>query len=240
MSAREWDLRPSPWFGFVGHDPGMTDRSVAGEPVSHGSLPYGPLMTAALRPLQRGFLILNRGFMAPLMRAGFGWLLGNPLTGCYLVLVTRGRRTGLRREAPLGYVIRDGDAFVVAGYGRTTPWYRNLLDAPAVEVILPTRRFRAHATAVEDPAAWAVAYRDLIRSFGLIGRGVAGDVHALDDDALWAEHGGLPVVRLSPNKGEPPLVAGAFDPGGRGWMVSWVLSVAIGVLAARALRHARG
>ena len=172
----------------------MTDGSAAGGRAGHELLPYGPLMTATLRPLQRGFLILNRGFMAPLIRAGFGWLLGNPLTGHYLVLVTRGRRTGLRREAPLGYVIRDGSVYVVAGYGRTTPWYRNLLDDPAVEVILPTRRFRGRAAPVEDPREWVAAYRDLIGSFGLLGRAVAGDVQALDDDALraaaWSPAGG--------------------------------------------------
>ena len=129
--------------------------------------------------------------------------------------------------------------YVVAGYGRTTPWYRNLLDERAVEVILPTRRFRADAAPVDVPAAWAVAYRDLIGSFGILGRGIAGDVHALDDDTLWAEHGALPVVRLTPSDGEPRLVAGPFDPGGRGWMLSCVLSAGIGVLAVRALRRAR-
>ena len=148
----------------------MSDASVAEDRARPRLLPYGPLMTATLRPLQRAFLILNRGFMAPLIRAGFGWLLGNPLTGHYLVLVTRGRRSGRRREAPLGYVIRDGGVYVVAGYGRTTPWYRNLLDERAVEVILPTRRFRADAAPVDVPAAWAVAYRDLIGSFGILGR----------------------------------------------------------------------
>jgi deazaflavin-dependent oxidoreductase (nitroreductase family) len=217
----------------------MTGAFAAAGPATRAPLPYGRLMTASLRPMQRGFLVLNRGFMAPLIRARLGWLVGSPLGGHYLLLVTRGRRSGLRREAPLGYVVRNGAVDVVAGYGRSTPWYLNLLAHPEVEVILPTRRFRATAAPVDDPAEWAAAYRALIASFGLIGRGVAGDIRDLDDETLRARHGALPVVRLAPVDGEQPVVAGPFDPGGRGWIVSWTLTAVSGVLAARAIGRLR-
>jgi deazaflavin-dependent oxidoreductase (nitroreductase family) len=207
----------------------ITDMTAAG-PIDRPPLPYGPVMARLLRPLQRAFLVLNRGFVAPLQRAGFGWLLGSPMTGHLMLLRTHGRRSGLLREAPLGYVIRDGAVYCVAGYGETTPWYRNLVADPAVEVILPTRRFRGQAEPVTDDADWVAAYRALIDSFGDLGRSVAGDIRGLDDATLLAVHRSLPVIRITPAEGGPPLVAGAFDPGGAGWMFAWGAQIALGIL----------
>jgi len=201
-------------------------------------LPYGPILTRLLRPMQRGFLVLNRSLMAPLLRRGLGWLLANPLTGHLMLLRTRGRRSGLVREAPLGYVIDRGAAYCVAGYGTPTPWFHNLLADPAVEVVLPTRRFRGRAAPVTDPAEWLREYRALISSFGIVGRLVVGDIRRLADDELLERHRSLPVVRITPAEGEAPLVAGAFDPGGSGWILPYVATaLGLGVLLAR--RRAR-
>ncbi|HEX5591184.1 MAG TPA: nitroreductase/quinone reductase family protein [Candidatus Limnocylindrales bacterium] len=206
------------------------------EPTAARPLPYGPVMTRILRPLQRGFLLLNRGFMAPLIRHGFGWLVGNPLTGHLMLLRTRGRRSGLLREAPLGYVIRDGAVYCVAGYGESTPWFRNLVDDPSVEVVLPTRRFGGTAEPVVDADEWLATYRALIASFGLVGRAIVGDVTAIDDATLLERHRSLPVVRIAPVAGEAAVASGPFDPGGRGWLLPYGASIAGAaamVLAAR-------
>jgi deazaflavin-dependent oxidoreductase (nitroreductase family) len=202
-------------------------------------LPYGRMLSRLLRPVQRGFLVVNGGLVAPLLRHGLGWLFGNPLTGYLMLLRTRGRRTGLLREAPLGYVIDAGAVYCVAGYGEPTPWYRNLVAAPAVEVVLPTRRLRGIAEPVADDAEWLRAYRSLIASFGLVGRAVVGDVRRLDDAELLARHRSLPVVRIRPAPDEPPIVAGPFDPGHLGWLLPSIATVAgLGMWLAR--RHRRG
>ena len=198
-----------------------------------GALPYGPRLTRLLRPLQRGFLAVNQKFMAPLIRNGFGWLVGNPMTGHLMLLRTRGRRSGLLREAPLGYVIRDGAVYCVAGYGEPTPWFRNLVADPNVEVVLPTRRFQGHAEPVTDPAEWLATYRALIESFGLVGRAVVGDVRRLDDATLLERHRALPVVRITPRYGDAPLVAGPFDPGGLGWILPYGATLLVGAAAWR-------
>ncbi len=200
-------------------------------------LPYGPRLTRLLRPLQRGFLFVNRWLMAPALKAGLGRLIGNPLTSHQMLLRTRGRKTGLPREAPLGYVILDGAVYCVAGYGETTAWYRNLLAEPAVELILPSRRLRGRADPVADPAEWTRAYRALIASFGLIGRAIVGDIGELDDETLLARHRALPVVRITPTDAGGPLTPGRWDPGGNGWLVAngAVLLAAAGL--ARLLRR---
>jgi deazaflavin-dependent oxidoreductase (nitroreductase family) len=211
--------------------PTILDVNAVAEPSAATLLPYGPLMTRLLRPLQRGFLFLNGGFMTPLLRSGFGWLIGNPFTGHLMLLRTRGRRTGLLREAPLGYVIRDGCVYCVAGYGEPTPWFRNLLADPAVEVVLPARRFLGRAEPVSDPVEWVAAYRALIASFGLIGGAIVGDVRGLDDATLLAKHRALPVIRITPTDGSGALIAGPFDPGGSGWLLPYGAALALGVLA---------
>jgi deazaflavin-dependent oxidoreductase (nitroreductase family) len=223
----------------AGEDP----PSATGLPASAAPLPYGPFVSRVLRPLQRGFLVLNGRFMAPLIRLGFGWLVGNPLTGHVMLLRTRGRRSGLLREAPLGYVIRDGAVYCVAGYGEPTPWFRNLVADPDVEVVLPTRRFQGRAEPVSDPGEWLRTYRALIASFGLVGRAVVGDVRRLDDATLLGRHRSLPVVRITPRYGDAPLVAGPFDPGGAGWILPYAGSALLAVLGwrrvARACRRPR-
>ena len=199
-------------------------------------LPYAPIVARLLRPIQRRFLWVNRWLVRPALRAGLGPLVGNPLTGHLLLLRTRGRRTGQAREAPLGYVIRDGFVYCVAGYGVRTPWYRNLVDNPTVEVVLPGRTVRGVAEPVSDDAEWLRAYRQLIGSFGLVGLLVDGDVARLDDATLLATHRVLPVVRIRSLDPSGPLRTGPWDPGGRGWLAVWI-AIADAIVLARWMRR---
>ena len=196
-----------------------------GATTGRPALPYGRRMQALLEPLRRSFLELNRWFV-PWLDHGFGAVASNPLTGYLMVLRTRGRRTGLIREAPLGYVILDGAVYCCAGFGETTAWYRNILADPTVEVVLPGRALRGIATPVTDRAEWIEAYRALIHSLGVVGRLTVGDVRALDDEALLAGHGAIPLVRIQPTD----FLPGPLDPGGRFWIAP-VVAIAAGAVA---------
>src|SRR3972149_2528785 len=68
--------------------------------------------------------------------AGLGPLMSPPLTGSLRILRTRGRKTGLLRETPLGYAILDGSVWCCAGFGAQTHWYRNILADAGVEGVL--------------------------------------------------------------------------------------------------------
>jgi deazaflavin-dependent oxidoreductase (nitroreductase family) len=203
------------------------------------ALPYGPTTTHLLKPPHRAFLIVNSLF-SPALSLGFGALFSNPLTGYLMVLRTRGRRTGLMRAAPLGYVVLDGAIYCCAGFGETTAWYRNILADPVVEIVLPGRTIRAEAVPVGAPDEWTRAYRALIASLGVIGRLTVGDVRRLDDAALLAAHGGVPLVRITPSA----FVPGPLDPGGRFWLVPWgasaVLAIAFATRRGRAGRRLGG
>lgn len=204
-------------------------------------LPYGPILRRLLRPMQLGFLYLNRWVMRPVLRSPFGRFIGTGITPQLVLLRTRGRRTGLVREAPLGYVIREGFVYIVAGYGVRTPWYLNLLDNPTVEVVLPGRSIRGIAEPVTDDAEWLRSYRALIRTFGFIGHVVDGDPSRMDDATLLASHRSLPVVRIRSLEPPGPIRSGAWDPGGHGWLIAWITVAALGIgaIAVRGFRRNR-
>ena len=206
----------------------------AGKPS--GALPYGPILSRGLRPLQRAFGYVNRWAVAPALRAGLGPLFSTPLTGSMMLLRTTGRRSGLPREAPLGYVIREGSIYCCAGFGRPTAWYQNLVADPRVEVVLPTIAVAGLAETVTDPAEWSRVFPSYVRALGLIGRLVLGDIEAADDERLASIRTLLPLVRIRPTG----LASGPADPGGGFWMVVQALSLLLVIrLAIRAGRRVR-
>jgi deazaflavin-dependent oxidoreductase (nitroreductase family) len=77
-----------------------------------------------------------------------------------LLLVTRGRRSGLLRRTALAYAEHDGSYVVVASNGgaeRHPAWYLNLTENPIAEVQVLGDRFTARAReagADERPALW--------------------------------------------------------------------------------------
>jgi len=182
------------------------------------------------------FLVVNRTVAAPALRAGLGPLLVTPAGGSILLLRTHGRRTGLVREAPLGYVVHDGAIYVCAGFGRGTAWLANLLADASVEVILPGARIRATAREVTDRDEYDVALRELIRALGIVGRATVPD--ALDPEAVIPDtwFATMPLVRLEP----AAMLAGPWDPGGRGWIGIALVEALLLALVIGRLHRRRG
>ncbi len=171
----------------------------------------------ASRASRTAFRYANRYAMVPLHRAGLAAWLGNPLTGWQLLLTTTGRRSGLPRATPLGYLVTDDAAWVMAGYGSSTLWYRNLLADPEVEVLLPARpSFAAAAANITDPAVRARIIPRLVRSMALPGTMAGCLPWSAPDERILELTAWVPLVRLAPADGSA-LVAGPDDPGGLGW-----------------------
>ena len=188
------------------------------------------------RTSQTAFRWANRYAMVPLHRAGLAVWLGNPLTGWQLLLTTTGRKSGLRRRTPLGYLVADGAAWVMAGYGSSTLWYRNLLADPAVDVLLPARPpFTADATDVLDPVVRARIIPRLVRSMVLPGTMTGSLPWSAPDERILELTASVPLIRLSPADG-PGLVPGPDDPGGLGWTWRTLVATLATVAAFRALR----
>ncbi len=188
------------------------------------------------------FRYANRWVVVPLHRAGLAAWLGSPLTGCQLLLTTTGRRTGLRRPTPLGYLVAEGAAWVVAGYGPSTLWYRNLVEDGRAEVLLPDRPpMAATAEEVVDPAVRARIVPPLVRSMGLPGMSIGCDPRTASDARILELLAWVPLVRITPDG--PALVPGPDDPGGLAWIwrsvVATTVTVGAACLVRRAIRRGR-
>jgi deazaflavin-dependent oxidoreductase (nitroreductase family) len=192
------------------------------------------------------FKVLNRWFMVPAVRAGLGPWVSTPLGGYMVLLRVRGRKSGLVRETPLNYVIADGSAWVLAGFGPHTEWYRNLLADPDVEIVLPGRPpLAAVASEVTMANVRARIMPAILRS--TIGPSLAAGMNpfTMTDQAVLDGMAWVPLVRLMPVGAV--LEPGADDPGGRAWI--WRQAIVIGAtlaaagvlvrLAARLARAAR-
>jgi len=199
-------------------------------------LPYGPTMSAMLSPLRRAFLVVNRRMTAPMIRAGGGPLLTTSVAGSILLLRTRGRKSGLIREAPLGYTVADGRVVVLSGYGRGAHWFRNALADPDVEVLLPGALIGGRAEELTDPEELRAVFRALVQSMGVVGRLTLGDIRGTSDAEVDALAAAFPVLAITPTA----VRSGPFDPGGTGTRINtalWVFLVA--ALAAAASRRRR-
>jgi deazaflavin-dependent oxidoreductase (nitroreductase family) len=214
-------------------DPPTTDAGpVASLPPSPLAAP--PPLAGAARALSDAsrtmFRYGNRYAMIPFHRAGLGAWLGNPLTGWQCLVTTTGRRSGLPRHTPLGYLVADGAAWVMAGYGPSTLWYRNVLDEPRVTLLLPGRApIAAIATEATDPSARARIIPPLARSMALPGAMIGCFPPTSTDERILECVPWVPLVRIAPADGTS-LAPGPDDPGGLGW--TWRQAVAVGATIA--------
>lgn len=179
---------------------------------------------------KEAFRLANRHLMVPLHQAGLAAWLGNPASGWQCLLTTTGRRSGLPRPVPLGYIVMDRAAWVLAGYGPRTAWYRNVLAEPHVELRLPGRDpIEALAEEVSDPVRRARIIPPLCRSMALPGSMIGTFPPTASDERILERVSWVPLVRISAADGRP-IEAGPDDPGGRGWV--WRQALAAGLLLA--------
>ncbi len=186
--------------------------------------------------LQRFFRILNRYFMVPVFRSGLGPLFGNPLSGYIMVIRTVGRKTGRTRYVPVNYAIANGSVYCLAGFGRASDWYRNIMAAPNVGLILPGGAVAGHAEEVEEPDERLDVTRQIMKNAGFMGFAEGFNPFTVSDEALREKTANMPVLRIRP----VGLAAGASDPGGYAWVWAVVLTALSVVLPRTILRNRRG
>lgn len=187
-----------------------------------------------IRTIERSvFKYANACFMIPLLRAGFARFIGSPPMGYFLLLQTTGRKTRRPRFTPLNYAIDNGCVICLAGFGEQAHWLLNIRSDPYVQARLPTRMVKGSATEVEDQAEAARLAVLVARNSGFALIFEHPRCLLMSDAQLARQLQGRPVVRIAP-AGEP-IVAGEYDPGGRGWIVPFVIQCAalLGVIALR-------
>lgn len=190
---------------------------------------------ARLRGAFRG---LNR-LMLLLWRLGLGGTMAGPRRGYVMVLVTKGRKSGLQRPVPLNFSEDYGAVFCIAGFGKTTHWLINLLADPLCEVWLPDgRRQAGTAELVTDEALRIEMVRRLLIRAGFATKlAEPGLDPRLAPESEIAQLGirygrRYEIVRINLNG----AVTGPGGPGELRWLL---VTVGIGAVVATVWRLAR-
>jgi deazaflavin-dependent oxidoreductase (nitroreductase family) len=220
-------------------EPPATEPPATDDRAAAGAITPPPEMTGMLKAVsdasRTAFRYANRYAMVPVHRAGLAAWLGNPVTGWQCLITTIGRRSGLPRHTPLGHLVADGSAWVLAGYGPATLWYRNVLDDPRVTLLLPGRPpIAALATEERDPSVRARIIPPLARSMALPGTIIGCFPPTSTDERILERVSWIPLIRIAPRDGTP-LEAGPDDPGGPGWTWRQALAFGLSFLGIRAL-----
>jgi deazaflavin-dependent oxidoreductase (nitroreductase family) len=171
--------------------------------------------------LRQFFKYFNR-FMVWMWRAGLGKLINfwPEGMGRIMVITHTGRKSGLKRYAPVNYAPVEGDLYCTAGFGEGTDWYQNILKTPEVEVWLPEGWWAGVAEDISD----SEDRRDLLRQV-LIASGFAASVFGGIDlvntsdaefDAATADYRLIRIRRTEPRTG----------PGGPG-EYAWIWPAAV-------------
>jgi deazaflavin-dependent oxidoreductase (nitroreductase family) len=92
---------------------------------------------------------MNKYFTIPLYRAGILQIFG--MGRIFLLLYTKGRKTGKEIITPVEYRRKDGIIHVVSGRGKKAHWFKNLLANPHdFKIKLGFKKFTATFEVIED------------------------------------------------------------------------------------------
>ena len=177
----------------------------------------------ASRVMRRILKFINMFFMIPLFRLGLGSFVGNPITGYIMVVKTIGRKTGRERYVPVNYAILGGNIYCMAGFGKGTHWYRNLLTQPNIEIVIPSGPLAGVAEDATNSEEAIVVLRKLLKNSGFAGFFAGFNPYTISDIELREKTKDFPLVLIRPTG----VGSGAGDAGGWLWILSLVVSVVV-------------
>jgi deazaflavin-dependent oxidoreductase (nitroreductase family) len=165
--------------------------------------------------LRQMFKVGNR-FMVLLFRLGLGNWGNRPETSQVMVLVHRGRTSGLLRKTPVNYVVVDDVIYCTAAFGSRADWYRNVLADPHVQVWLADGWYAGEAEEVppDDPQRNALMRQVLIAS-GFAAPLFAGiNPKTLSEEKLAEISASYRLIRINPTE----ACTGPGGPGDLAWV----------------------
>ena len=177
--------------------------------------------------LRQMFKVANR-FMVLLFRLGLGNWGNRPETSQVMVLVHKGRKSGLARRTPVNYALVDDQIYCTAAFGSRADWYRNVVADPHVQVWLSDGWYAGEAEEVppDDPQ------RNHLMRQVLIASGFAAPLFAginpktLSDEKLAEISASYRLIRIYPTE----ACTGPGGPGDLAWVWPAATFILLGLL----------
>ena len=173
------------------------------------------------RILRSFFKVINKMFMVPVFRLGLGKFVGNPITGYIMVMKTIGNKTGKVRYAPANYAIFKGSVYCMAGFGKGTHWYKNMMATPNVEAIIPSGPIAGVAEDATDSEEALHVMRQVFINSGIVGLLAGVNPYTISDSDLREKTKHYPLIRIRPTG----IGSGPADAGGWLWILMLVLTI---------------
>ena len=173
--------------------------------------------------LRRVFWFINRFFMVPGFRLGFGALICNPVSGYIMVIKNTGRKSGKLYFTPTNYAIQDGHIYCMAGFGRSSDWYLNLSARPQAELLLPGKSVACQMEEVSDPDEALTACKQIFKNAGFAGFMEGFNPWRAPDERFLKTLQRVPILRFKPTS----IASGATDAGGWHWIT---LLIVLGII----------
>ncbi|MBI3241271.1 MAG: nitroreductase family deazaflavin-dependent oxidoreductase [Chloroflexi bacterium] len=173
--------------------------------------------------LRQSFKRFLNPFMLSMWRLGLGPFLNvwPSVGGRIMVIVHRGRKTGLKRRSPVNYAIVDGEIYCVAGFGSISDWYRNIMANPNVEVWLPEGWWTGVVEDISDSENRLALLRRVMIASGFAAYAAGLDPIRMSDEELGAATAKYPLMRLH----RTGACTGHGGPGDLAWV--WPLATMI-------------
>lgn len=173
--------------------------------------------------LRRIFWLLNKFFMVPMFRLGFGPFMGNPFTGYIMVLKTIGRKSGKLYYVPVNYTIYGGNIYCISGFRKESDWYRNLHANPEIDIILPGSSVYARMQEISEPDEKRIVTRQILINAGFAGFFEGYNPRRISDEELQRKTADMPLLRFQPLG----VGSGATDYGGWSWILAIIITILI-------------
>lgn len=173
--------------------------------------------------MRRIFWFLNKFFMVPVFRLGFGPFFGNPFTGYIMVMKTIGRKSGKVHFVPVNYAISKGNVFCISGGRQNSDWYKNLYANPQIELMLPGGSVYSKMEEIIDSDEKVLIARQILQNAGFAGFFEGYNPFTISEEKLKSKVADLPVLQFQPLG----LGNGASDAGGGAWILGFVISILV-------------
>ncbi len=184
-----------------------------------------------LEQLRQVFKKYLNPFHRAMWRLGLGnWLnCWPPAIGRYMVITHTGRKTGAIYHTSVNYTVVDSDLYCIAGFGKVSDWYRNMLAHPGVEVWLPDGWWVGVAEDVSDDPRRLSIMRQLMIDTGFVAYVAGLDPRKMTDEELNTATSTYRLIRIR-------RAEARTGPGGPGDL-AWVWPLATMILLPAALRR---